>query len=430
MRRERLITIAILTAAFALWTVPGAAVLADPTATPATVERAAGGAALPAVGDPNAGAVNDDLERLLEGLSPADVQQLVRKAIQARLEVERQQVAGEIKEGLLYEPDDIDAACKILKDKPANTQKDNIDRILRAFAKVDLRFGKAHKLLEARKYPQAAEAIKRDLNVQDATYLNAARYTVYARALAAADKGYDAVEAYQDLLVNMPDRISFAAAAALHSARIYENLKRFKYAGDMYRYAVLNYGLTLDAGELDAISKRLEKYAEFSRDPLGWAEGMMGQVKTRLDATDSGRETQQKEEQIVAVITDLIKTAEERQCGSCQSQQKRQQGRCPNCGKKGCNGQCQGSGQGKGQGPPKGTRQPSSPAQISSLVPGAVERLTKRTKIRDTSESGDWASLPPRERQRLEQLRKKLMSERYRDIIRDYRTRVAESSSP
>ena len=375
--------------------------------------------------DANAAAVaRDDLAELLRELSPEDVEKLIRTAVQSRLKVERQQAAEEMKEDLLADPEDVEAATKILEDKPKNTQKDNIDRILRAFAKVDLRIGKAYRLLEAKKYTEAAEAVKKYLNVQEATYRNAARYTVYARALAAAGKRYDAVDAYQKILVVMADRVSFAAAAALESARIYEELKRFTYATQMYAYAVTNYGLTLDAEALDTIEKKVDEYEKFGKDPLGWAQSMMGQVKNRLDRNDSGKETQAKEEKIVAVITDLIKTAEEQQKSSQGKGQgqKRQRKKRPGEGQ----GQGQGQAQGNTKGPPKGTNQPSSPARVSALVPGAVARPTKRSEVRNTAEVGDWANLPPRERQKLEQLRKKLMSERYRDLISKYRTKISE----
>ena len=426
MRTNALVLAMTIVLAAALAVSPLTAGPDEKTPPPAAGDRSApGGTALDATDANAAPAAGDDLEELLKDLSPEDVERIIQTAIEARLKLERQQVAGEIKEGLLYEPDDIDAAIKLLGDKPKNTQADNIDRSIRAFAKVDLHLGKAYKLLKAKKYAEAAQAIEKDLNVQEATYLNAARYTLYARALAAADKGYDAVEAYQEILVNMPDRISFAAQAALDSAAIYEKLQRFTYAAQMYRYAVTNYGLTLEKAQLDRITERLTEYAKFTSDPLGWAGNLMGEVKKRLDATDSGKETQKKEEQIVAVITDLIKTAEEKQCGSCKGGQRQRQ-------KRKDQGECKGQGtaQGGGQGPPKGVNPPSSPARVSAVVPGAVARPTKLSAVHDTSESGDWASLPPRERQRLEQLRKKIMSERYRDIIRDYRTKIAERGGP
>ena len=338
------------------------------------------------------------------------------------------QVAEEIKQDLLNDPDDIDAAVRLLNSKPKDTQADNIERILKAFATVDLRMGKAHKLLADKQYAEAAEAVEKDLNVQEATYRNAARYTLYARALYADGKGYDAVEAYQKILVVMADRISFAADAAMQSAQIYEGLDRFTYAAEMYSYAVNNYGLTLDDEALDLIEKKVEEYETFGKDPLGWAEKTMGEVRDRLHRLDSGKQTQAKEDKIVAVITDLIKTAEEKQQSS-QNQQQQQQGACKKCGKKGCQGECSGSASASGQKPPKGTQQPSNPAKVSAVVPGAVARPTKRSETRKTSEIGDWANLPPRERQKLEQLRKKVMSERYRDIISKYRTKISETGA-
>ena len=47
--------------------------------------------------------------------------------------------------------------------------------------------------------------------------------------------------------------------------------------------------------------------------------------------------------------------------------------------------------------------------------------------VRPTAESGDWANLPPRERQKIEAVRRKHLSERYKGIISDYHTRMAES---
>ena len=421
MRTRRLILHVLLSAAVAFALAPTRAARADQDDADANLARPGaleGGSAQ----DRAAEEAGDDLEKLLAGLSPEAIEELIKTAVQSRLKVERQQAAEEMKEDLLLDPEDIDQAVKILDDKPKNTQKDNIDRILRAFAKVDPRFGKACELLAAKKYAEAEKAIEKDLNVQEATYRNAGRYTLYARALAAQGKGYDAVDAYQRILVGMADRISFAAAAALDSARIYEELDRFTYAAQMYSYAVTNYGLTLDDEALKLIDDKVKEYSQFGEDPLGWAGNMMRDVKQRLDQSDSGKQTQAKEDKIVAVITDLIKTAEEKQQSSQDpNQQKRQRGKKPG------EGQGQGQAQAGGRkGPPKGVNQPSNPAQVSALVPGAVARPTKRSEIRNTSEIGDWAHLPPRERQKLQQLRRKVMSERYRDIISKYRTRISQ----
>jgi tetratricopeptide (TPR) repeat protein len=396
-------------------------------------EAATGGApAAPARADangaaPGAGALDnsagDDLEKLLKDLSPSEVQDLIKTAVKSRLEVERKQIVEEIKEDLLLDPADIVKATTILTSGPKNTQKDNIDRMIKALAVADYRFGKAVKLLAEGKAEDAGKAIEKDLNVQEATYRNAARYTLYARALAAQDKLIDAVDAYQKVMVVMGDRISFAAAAAIESAALYEKMQRFSYAAQMYAYAVDNYGLTLDEEVLKMISGKTADYAKFSTDPLGWAQTEMAAVRGSLDKGDSGKGTRDKQEKIIAVITDMIKTAEEQQQSSSQSQGQQRQ-RQP--------GQGQGEGQGQGQGQgqqPQGTQQPSNPAQVSGLVPGSVARPTMQSQTHNTNETGDWATLPPRERQKIEQLRTKVMSERYRDLISKYRTKVAEQKS-
>lgn len=406
----------------------GPAVVNPPTPPGLSPRPAAGGAVGNAEDAAANGASEDDLAKLLREMSPEDVQKLIRSAIESRLKVERQQAAEEMKEDLLTDPTDLKAALDILKDSPKNTQKDNIDRILRAFAKVDPRIGKTIKLMDDKKPAEAVTTIEKDLNAQEATYRNAARYMLQARALAAAGKKYEAADAYQKILVDMGDRISFAASAAMESAAIYEELSRFTYAAQMYAFALNNFGVTLDEEALKLIDKKATEYGAFGKDPLGWAGGVMAEVRKRLAKNDSGKETQEKEQRIVAVITDLIKTAEEQQNQQSQGQgqgQQRQKGKKPGEGEG--EGEGQGQGQGKSKGPPKGNQNPSSPAQTSALVPGAVARPTKRDEVHSGPESGDWATLPPREKQKLEELRKKVMSERYRDIISKYRTKISET---
>jgi tetratricopeptide (TPR) repeat protein len=414
-----LLAVVILAASLPAWAADEAATGGAPAAT-APARADANGAA------PGAGALDnsagDDLEKLLKDLSPSEVQDLIKTAVKSRLEVERKQVVEEIKEDLLLDPADIVKATTILTSGPKNTQKDNIDRMIKALAVADYRFGKAVKLLAEGKAEDAGKTIEKDLNVQEATYRSAARYTLYARALAAQDKLIDAVDAYQKVMVVMGDRISFAAAAAIESAALYEKMQRFSYAAQMYAYAVDNYGLTLDEEVLKMIGDKAKDYATFATDPLGWAQKEMAVVRGSLDKGDSGKGTRDKQEKIIAVITDMIKTAEEQQQSSESQGQQRQRQQQP--------GQGQGEGQGQGQGQqPQGTQQPSNPAQVSALVPGSVARPTMQSQTHNTNETGDWATLPPRERQKIEQLRTKVMSERYRDLISKYRTKVAEQKS-
>ena len=373
---------------------------------------------------------------ILDGISPEDLQKLIHKAIQARLKMERDQVSAEIRRGLLYDGQDIDAAIAMLNSNPANTQKDNIDRMLRAFAKVDVRFAKAYRLFTAGKGAEAAEAAKRTIKAhsQESTYFSAAKHYLLAESLLKADKPDDAIDAYNEILTLMPDRISFAAASASNAAATYEKLGRFRLAMEMYSYCMRNYGLTMDDASLNVVAAKIDEFSEIYKDPMNTVAGWMGDVQQRLAAVDSGTDTRKKQDEIVALLEDMIKTAEEQQ--QQQEQQEAQNKKCPGCGKKGCPGgkKCPGAGKGKGKGKgskpamakSKGAQNPTSPMKRSMVVPGAVKRPDAGEPVRPTDPSGDWATLPPRERDRIELLRKRLMPERYRAAISDYNTRMAE----
>ena len=140
-----LIVILLMAAVAALW--PVAALAAPDAATTEATDKPTEGADT-GDGDADTEVTQDNLADLLKEFTPEQLAELVKRAAANRLDLERRQVEAEIEQGILYEPDDIKAAKKILRDKPANTQKDNIDRICRAFAKVDGRFAKPYKLFE------------------------------------------------------------------------------------------------------------------------------------------------------------------------------------------------------------------------------------------------------------------------------------------
>ena len=363
-----------------------------------------------------------EVDAILDTMSPEQIEELIKKAASERLKVERSQVIAEIRQGLLYEPADQKAAIQVIEDKPANTRQDNINRICQAFARADVRFRKVYDLYKAGRYKQAAESGKKLLNVQQATYLSAAQHYVYAQVLAADGKGEDAVEVYRDILQYMPDRISLASASALNAAETYEKMNRFMYAMQMYAYCIKNYGLTIDKVTAEKILAKVENYKATYKDPLGALASKMGSVESRLGQTDSGKDTQKTQKEIVAILDDLIKTAEEQQQSSS-SQQQQQQQRQKRKGEKEGQGQAQGQAQSQGQ---QGGMNPTKPMQDSRLVPGGVARPSALSKTHTSGEDGDWAKLSPREREIVKAKMRKLLSERYRDIIRDYNTRLAE----
>lgn len=367
----------------------------------------------------------DQIDAMLDNMTPEQIDTLVKEAVNERLKVERKQVIAEIRLDLLYLKADSDAAIKILQDKPANTPKDNIDRILRAFARADPAFRKAYAPYKAGKHKEAAAAAKKLVNIKQATYLSAAQHYLYAQALAKSGNVEDAVETCRDLLENMPDRISFASAAALEAADMYEKMGRFMYAMQMYAFCVKNYALTIDKATAEKILKKVEDYTEIYKDPMGTLATLMGEVEDHLAKINSGKETQDKERKIVAILDDLIKTAEDQQSGQSSQSQGQKRGKRKGEGKK----PGEGKGQGQGKQGQQGGMNPTKPMQDSMLVPGAVKRPPKISRTHTGIADGDWAKLSPREQEQIQAKMRKLISERYRGIIRDYHSRLAEEGS-
>ena len=220
----------------------------------------------------------------------------------------------------------------------------------------------------------------------------------------------------------MHERLSFAAEANLRAAGTSYDVGRFLYAVQLYEYCARNYGLTLTGEEYQLVTDKVAEIREIYDAPLSALSEMMGDVHGRLAAEDSGEETQSTERHIVAVLEDLIKTAEEQQQGGGgqsgggpddQQNQDQEQG---------------GAGQARGQGATGGNR-PTSPMQTSRIVPGRLPKPVRGTTEHDTGESGDWAGLPPRQRDQLQEIARRNRSERHRRMTNKYHRRLAEEGS-
>ncbi|MFB3893007.1 MAG: hypothetical protein ACE15C_13395 [Phycisphaerae bacterium] len=445
MKKLGLLAIGMLAMCLAAYTAVGQTVGGGDATTPPAVKP--DDAAKPAEEPKKDESALDDLSQVLENMTPEELQALIKKSAEARLSAERQQVAAEVQSNVMFDDLAKDAALKALEDKPANTQKDNIERIARTFAAVDERFAAALKLYDAKDYDKAAEALKKLVNTKEINYFGACKGFLMADSLhkaglamlgtpdadkekAGRDKVWAAVDAYRDMLENMPDRVSFSASAAINCADAYERLGRGIYAMEMYGFCVKNFALTLDKDQVEAIAAKVDKLTETYKDPMASVSRMMGDVKDRLARIDSGKETQQAQKEIVALLEDLIKTTEEKAQQQSSSQS-------PSKGKKPGEGQGQGQGEGQGQGQgqgkgkgskPTGTRQPSSPAQVSAIPGGGGGREPKGTEIHTGRETGDWAEMAPREKEKITEAGKKVMSDRYRDMVRDYFLRLAEEN--
>jgi hypothetical protein len=372
------------------------------------------------------------IKDLGENMTREQYEALVKKANENRLKAERKLAAAEINSGFEDPTIAEDAAAQLDKDAK-NTQQDNIERICQAFAKVDTKFGELWKLYNAKKYKEAV-ALGKSLvppNNTQSTYLMAAKAFVCSEALEAAGGDYnEAADAYTDLVTNMTDRISFAAEAVMRLSQLYEKNGRNIYAMQTYSFLLKNYGLTMDAKSFDEIIAKVKKLQEAYGDPMGTVAKMMSEVKERLAKVDSGKETQTTEKSIIAMLDDLIKTEEDKASQQSQSQS--------NAKKQG-----QKAGQKPGEGEPKeGEGKSKLPNSKPIKKPGkngapkSVLRVggdpTHGDKISDThsgKEKGDWSTLPPEEIEKLKELCRLRVNERYRDVIIDYHRSIAEDAN-
>ncbi|MCK6458878.1 MAG: hypothetical protein L6Q95_03175, partial [Planctomycetes bacterium] len=134
--------------------------------------------------------------------------------------------------------------------------------------------------------------------------------------------------------------------------------------------------------------------------PLYDLAGRMNHVAKKIEGGDTGEPTQQKQKEIVEIIDELIKKAEQQE------------------------GQGKGGG-GGGGGQPRGNQQPSDPANNSSVAPGAsrVGELRPNPK----KKAGDaWGEMRDKEREEVLQALKEQFPDRYRELLEQYNKALAE----
>ncbi len=365
-------------------------------------------------------AVDSDVD-IFEGMTTEEIKAFISKLKAERLKIERQQVATELKEDLLYDEEEVAAAVKAMEENCKGTLKDNIDLVCKAFAAVDPRFNNVCTLYNEGKFAEASDAAKKIADPNRTNYFSAAAHWMYAKSLGKEGKGYEAVEAYALIMFLMPEWISFAACAAVSAGETFEEMGRFQSAMQWYAAAINNYYLALDEDDVEKIAKKLEEYQDIYKDPIAAVATRMNDVHERLKNIDSGKETQEKEKQIVAILEDLIKSIEENQPGGQgQSESQKKDKR-------------KGSGEGKEPGQDQGnggnTGKPGEGARNSTLRPGETVRPKDLSKVHDTSDGDDWANLPPRERERLRNLERNAVSDRHKDMVEAYHKRIAEEAT-
>ncbi len=164
-------------------------------------------------------------------------------------------------------------------------------------------------------------------------------------------------------------------------------------------------------------------------DPMGTVAKMMADVKERLAKIDSGKDTQATEKNIVAMLDDLIKTEEDKansQSQSPQNNQKKQGEKKPGEGEP-----KEGDQQGKLPNS-KPIKKPGKKGAPKSLLrngsdPAHGENVAAGT---NPKEKGDWVGLPPERIEKLKEMYRLRVNERYRDLIVDYNRSISTGENP
>jgi tetratricopeptide (TPR) repeat protein len=134
--------------------------------------------------------------------------------------------------------------------------------------------------------------------------------------------------------------------------------------------------------------------------PLYDLAGRMNHVARKIEGGDTGEPTQEKQKEIVAIIDELIKQAEQQEGD-------------------------QGKGGGGGSGPPRGNRQSSNPANQSSAPPGA-SRVGDLRGAPKRKPGDQWGEMRDKEREEVLQALKEQFPDRYRELLEQYNKALAE----
>jgi hypothetical protein len=357
------------------------------------------------------GADEDFVDPAGSALSPEEMQTLIAQAGPMLLEQEREAAIREIEDGLLFDPERIDLAVAHIGDDPQDTPADNIERIITAFAMVDQRFSSPVRAYRGEDYDAAAMDVRAIINPAGAGYLDAAKRLIHAESLRRLGRDEDALEAYAELLDAMADKVSFASTAALRTGEVYEAMGRRLYAGRAYALWLKHYGF-LDEQLADELHEKVQQIQSEYEDPLGTLADRMAEVGRRLDESDSGAETQQREQQIVGMLGDLIASIEDSQGGG---------------GGGGGGGGAPGSSSGQSSGASNGQGNASNPRQ-QSVLPGDGQAVRPQGQAaqRTGGDDGAWGALPPRQREQLLEAFRQQYPDRYAEIVERYYRRLAE----
>lgn len=342
---------------------------------------------------------------------------------QAVLAYELRLVAEEIKADLAATEAQKNAALQVLSEGPGIDHRANLQRMLSAFACIDAKLATAVKQSAAGQHDKAVQTIKpTTVRLGDTRHQALRQYmlgmSLCRAGLAAGDRkqvwqGIDALAVLDELDAEL---MSVSAAALLEKAQSLDKLNRRIYATSAYARCLKDYEHVLNVTDAKGVRDRLAELEPMCRDPLGSIGGWMGQAAANLERSESGKLTQAVQREATILLEDMIATLEEQPSPDTDPDPNRRPV------------------------PPSATPpepddsggakvRPSRPVLGRPAVKSAIgDESAPPRKIgnRQVPRGTDGIELPPRERDALQEAAAKVMSERYRDIIRDYYLRLAE----
>ncbi len=294
---------------------------------------------------------------------------------------------------------DIDAQTmkKIARLKPGALMGGELGCIHQSLLLTTPDYKRADALLLGERYAAAADLFAK-IATTDETYLKA--YATFRLGLAEMNRErYEqASDAFQQVLNEWGRYVGCDIESAFYIAVCYGQMREKEKAIVAATRFMEDYP---DAPERyrRAMEQMKTELVQEWESPLYDLAGRMNKVGREIKNGQTGNPTQGQQTEIVDILTELIKKAEQ------------------NEGK--------GKGGKSGGGPPKGNKKSSSPAQKSAISPGASRVGDLRGKRR--AKAGEqWGKMRDKERDEVLQALKEKFPGRYRELQEQYDKAVAE----
>ncbi len=258
-------------------------------------------------------------------------------------------------------------------------------------------YKRADALLYNERYEAAAEALKK-LNAHDDEYVKA--YALFRLGLCEMnrDNFEEAATVFQRVLNEYGRYVGCDVEAAFYRVVCLGQMREKEAAITAARAFIRDYP---DAPERykKSMEQVLNELVQEWESPLYDLAGRMDKAARKIDGGDTGGNTQGEQKEIVDIIEELIKKAEQ------------QEGK--------------GQGQGGGNGSPRNGDQSNSPLNKSKIAPGASKTGNLGAKKR--GKPGDqWGKMRDKEREEVLQAMKEKFPDRYRELLEQYHRQLAE----